>query len=175
VSDADRPGGPTEQRSEEQENQRDDEGEVARHSPTRPRLTPSGQASGKLNRAARDSLSVPDTSTVLTPNQAGDFDIEKHRAEQRAASAVFKQQQEAAEAEHRRREETRMNSQRLLHERIMFVAFVSVLAIVLVMALAAALFSDDGELKEWGRSLVVLIVGGVVGGMAGYITGRSGI
>jgi hypothetical protein len=107
-----------------------------------------------------------DTSLVVTPRPDGDFNVERHKAEQRAASALHKQLLEAAGAEHRRVQEAKRNDQHLLQERIMFFAVIATLAVVLVIALIAAIFSDNDETQEWGRSIVVLIVGGVVGGLA---------
>lgn len=55
----------------------------------------------------------------------------------------------------------------------MFFGVVGVLSGTLMVALIAALLSENDQTREWGRSIVVLVVGGIVGGLAGYITGQS--
>jgi hypothetical protein len=118
----------------------------------------------------------PELQTALTFRQipGGEWNPERARHERSAAAAEHRHQMELDEAEHRREEERKDNDDRRMRDRIAFGFLVGVLVVVLVLGLTVGTQANNVDTRAWGQSLVTLIVGGIVGGFAGYVTRRSG-
>lgn len=138
----------------------------------RPDSSAADQA-GFVARATRDIAAVS-SGTTFTETPQGDWNVKRAQHELKAATEVHRQQQEALEAQHRREQEAKDNDQQRRQQNVIFWVVVGVVVGVLVVSLAVSLRAENDDTLAWSRSVVTLIVGGVVGGAAGYITGKSG-
>lgn len=112
------------------------------------------------------------SSAGLTYSQTtpGEWDVTRARHELKAATTAHAQQLEAEQARHDREEFRKDNDQRRQLQKVMFSVVVGTIVGMLIISLVTSLAADSNQTKEWARSIVSLIVGG----LAGYITGKSG-
>ncbi len=73
------------------------------------------------------------------------------------------------ELRHQQTEVVKDNAQRRTIVNAVGIILIGMLALSFVVAIWA---ENDGT-RDWAQSLVTVILGGIVGGMAGYLTGRS--
>jgi F0F1-type ATP synthase assembly protein I len=102
------------------------------------------------------------------------FEIKRQQQEVKSADAAHRRQMDAEAAAHRREQEAADNALRRQREQGGFALVVAVTVVMLIAAVLIGLLADDAETRQWARGIVTLILGGIVGVLAGYISGRRG-
>jgi hypothetical protein len=126
--------------------------------------------------SARGSASGDLTVSGLTfkENQQGDWTVERAKHELRAETTARKLELDAERLRHEIEEEKQDNAQRRHRDQFAFYVVVGVLVGILIVGIWIGIQADNSDTRAWGQSLVTLIVGGIVGGLAGYVTGKGG-
>jgi hypothetical protein len=102
------------------------------------------------------------------------FSAELGQYELKAADAAHRRQVALAKLQHDLAEQRLDNARRRQREMVGFFAVVGIAVVGLVVGFGVAVWSDNGDTRRWAQGLVTLLFGGIVGGLAGYFTGKVG-
>jgi hypothetical protein len=83
-------------------------------------------------------------------------------------------QEETRDNYARRMRESREDRARHRRETITFLVFIGVPIAGLIFAAALAVWTTEESTRQFAQNLISLIFGGILGGLTGYFTGRSG-
>jgi hypothetical protein len=119
--------------------------------------------SGPISLSAEGDLAANSTLQGSSAEGQQTFSIERGRHELRAADAA-----------HRREEQRKDNELRRHREKVVFYVVVGILVAGLVVGFIVAVEADNADTRRWAQGIVTLLFGGIVGGITGYFTGRSG-
>lgn len=114
-------------------------------------------------------LTVSKGGITLRPNDQGTFDITRARHQLKESDQQIKE----VDAQQEREDRARKNAQQLQQQNVLFWIVVGSVVGLLVISLLVSLLAENNDRVAWARSLVTLIAGGIVGGVAGYLTGKS--
>jgi hypothetical protein len=106
--------------------------------------------------------------------QTGEWNLERAQHELKADTQAHRQREAAEEARFRREEATKDNDQRRWQQRLLFSVVIGGIAIGSMFTMAVIALADDTESVARAWSLLSLIMGGLIGGVAGYFTGKGG-
>lgn len=97
------------------------------------------------------------------------FSTAQERALRERDEQMFQHQERAKDNEQLRVERAKDNAQRR-----MVVNTVGVILIVCLMfSLLVAVWSENATTRDWAQSVVTVLLGGLVGAIAGYLAGRA--
>ena len=115
-------------------------------------------------------------SSVVNSSTAGEqtFSAERGRHELKVAAEEHNRQMERLRTEQELAETREDNAQRRLREKIGFFVVVGIAVLGLGIGFAVAVESQNDDTRRWAQGLVTLLFGGIVGGLAGYFTGKVG-
>jgi hypothetical protein len=127
-------------------------------------VTGSGTASGDLTVR---------TGITYSQTQSGEWDAKRAKQEHQAEKELRQQAEIERQAEFDRHEAAANNKQRREFQQDMFRLVEGVIVAAVILSILVIAFADNPDTKEKAWSLLTLIVGGVVGGAVGYMTGKS--
>jgi hypothetical protein len=111
---------------------------------------------------------------TFSETRPGVWDVKRAQHELKVATTVHQQQLEAEQARHQLEHEAKDWDQRRRQQNTVFWLVTIALAAALVLSWVLILVSDDQNTRAQAWSIVTLVVGGLLGGVTGYITGKSG-
>ena len=120
-----------------------------------------------------EQTAITTTFSIFARTQEGEFSLERAKFEERALAAAHRRQLEAEEAQLRREETRKDNDLRRRRELIGFYVAVGASLVVLAISFVVAVAAENDGVRNWSQGIVTLVMGGIVGGLAGYLTGRS--
>jgi hypothetical protein len=134
-------------------------------------LDDASRASSRSHLQARGDVTADLTAFTDSSIQGRQsWSQEQAKHELRATSEAHKHSIELERQKHELREATKDNAQR----RLAFNVVVGVLLAILVVSLFLAIQSENGTTRAWAQGVVSSVMGGIVGAVAGYFTGKSG-
>ncbi|MDQ3781303.1 MAG: hypothetical protein M3354_12275 [Chloroflexota bacterium] len=86
----------------------------------------------------------------------------------------LKQQERADAARHRREEQRKESEARRGRERQLFMTITAVVVASWAVGTGMVLFAENPERQDIGREILVIVLSGLLGGVAGYISGSRG-
>lgn len=102
------------------------------------------------------------------------IEIARDELELKAATAAHKRQVERLRVEQEINEAREEGVARRRREMVGFYVVVGVALAGLIVGSWVGVAAPDPETRRWAQSLVTLVLGGIVGGLAGYFSGRVG-
>ncbi len=87
-------------------------------------------------------------------------------------TALHEQYLERIKAEHELEQQAEDNKGRRLRQTIAFNVVIGAVVIGLIFAALLSIWTTDDETRGWAHNFVTLIFGGILGGLAGYFTGK---
>jgi len=129
---------------------------------------------GAANLEAQALLSADASVVESTTEGVQTFSIERQQLALKAEDAAHKRRLAEKRIQHELDEATKENDQRRLREMIGFRVVVGTVVLGLVVGFSVDVEADNADTRRFAQGLVTLLFGGIVGGLAGYFTGRVG-
>jgi len=85
-----------------------------------------------------------------------------------------KQAVRAADAAHRRDEQRKDNEARRLRELISFIVIMVIVAASWGIGFLMMVFAENDNRQAFGQDVFLLVLGSILGALAGYFTGKAG-
>ncbi len=111
---------------------------------------------------------------TYSQNPSGVWDVERAEHDRKVAAEQHRRGLVVERQVHELEQARKDNDQRRKQQMALFVVGIGVTVLMLGVALGSIFFVEDEGTKEWARSIATLIVGGMVGGVIGYVTGKPG-
>lgn len=102
------------------------------------------------------------------------FSKEQSEHERRVQSAERKFELDRLKLEHQQEQERLHSASQRHREVIGFYVVVGVVVIGLAVGSYVGTNAENAETRNWAQGMVTLLIGGIVGGLAGYTTGKVG-
>jgi len=113
---------------------------------------------------------------VVGSTSGGDqtFSLERGEHELKVQTQAHKREMERERLQLEREETRKDNDQRRSQLTTLFVVVIAIIVVGLVAGLLIGTLAFDEDTRRFGQGLVTLLLGGVAGALAGYVSGRSG-
>lgn len=105
----------------------------------------------------------------LSQDDLGGFDIIRARHALKESDQSIKE----ADAQVERETKAKKSAQQLEQQNVLFRVVVGSMVTLLLVSLVVSLIAENDETLTWARGIVTLIAGGILGGVAGYLTGQQ--
>lgn len=106
-------------------------------------------------------------SQVSAPTQQR-FSVAQEQALRERVEQAFRHAEVAKDNDRRRAESSKDQAQR----RLVVNAVGVILIVCLAFALTVGVWSNNATTRDWAQSIVTVLLGGLVGAVAGYLAGR---
>lgn len=135
--------------------------------PNEARLEAAGVSGGRGEGSGE--ATVRKGAVSLSQDEAGGFDIIRARHALKESDQSIKE----ADAQVERETRAKKSAQRLEQQNVLFRVVVGSMVTLLLVSLTVSLVAENDETLTWARGIVTLIAGGILGGVAGYLTGQQ--
>lgn len=119
-----------------------------------------------------ETLGFPGGITY-SQTEPGKWDLKQAQHELKASTIAFQQQEQARANEFERQEQAKERGKKRLLETIAFFAAITIVLGSLTYGGYLIVGEDDDLVQQAGLAIVSVVLGGVAGGIGGYLTGRN--